>query len=90
MMIWKYSLKITDFQTLSMPVGAKVLSLHLQHGCPQLWALVDEGGPQELRTFTTIGTGNPIPSELKLGAFIGTYLARGDAVVFHVFEVEPT
>lgn len=83
--IWKYTLEIEDEQTVLMPEEAVPLSVQIQHGEPQLWALVDSAMPHKARTFKTIGTGNP-NTLTDSAEFIGTYqLGLGD-LVFHVFE----
>ena len=85
MRVWKYELKVTDLQTLSMPKGAKVLTVQSQYNTPQLWALVDEKAPVSARTFATYGTGNPMPDN-DPGEYVGTYQIVDGALVFHVFE----
>ena len=84
MKIWKWSLKITDTQTIEMPHGAKILCVQTQRGDPQLWALVNEGGNLEQRIFATYGTGHTVPD--SPGEYVGTYQVVGDQLVFHVFE----
>ena len=73
MRIWKWSLDITDAQTLTMPIGAKVLTAQIQwRSGLQLWALIDDAICQqkEARTFAVYGTGNPIPDDP--GEYIAT------------------
>ena len=84
MKIWKYTLQMHDLQTLTIPVGAKLLSLQMQEGQPQLWALVNEAAPCEPRRITVYGTGQPIYNDP--GVFIGTF--QYGEYVFHVFEAE--
>lgn len=87
MRIWKWTLQVTDYQELLMPRGAEVLSVQMQGGDPQLWALVDETAPTESRAFSTYGTVKPMPDLPDIiGRFIGTYQTHGGALVFHVFE----
>ena len=86
MRIWKWTLQVTDLQAVQMPRGATVLSVQLQHGMPQVWALVDETAPQEPFTFAAYGTGNPMPEVVDFGRFVGTYQLDDGALVFHVFE----
>lgn len=86
MRIWKWPLQVTDLQQVQMPRGAQVLSVQMQGGAPQLWALVDEKAPAEPRTFATYGTGNPMPEVADYGQFVGTYQMHGGSLVFHVFE----
>ena len=86
MRIWKWTLDVIDLQYVQMPRGAKVLSVQMQGGAPQLWALVDEKETQEPRAFTTYGTGHPLPEVLDYGRFVGTYQVHNGELVFHVFE----
>jgi len=85
MKIWKWTLQITDLQQIEMPIGAEILSVQVQHGLPQVWALVKESNETEKRTFITCGTGNPIPE--NIGRYLGTYQCDNGALVFHVFAV---
>jgi hypothetical protein len=85
MRIWKWTLEVTDRQQLQIPGGAKMLTVQVQHGMPQLWALVDEKAPLITRTIATYGTGNPLPDGYP-GEYVGTYQFGGGALVFHVFE----
>lgn len=85
--IWKYELEIAP-QQVSMPKGAKILSVANQDGEICLWALVDQHAPTEERSIEVIGTGwnldkehKSISSELT---FIGTVLVG--PYVWHVFE----
>ncbi len=39
--IFKYTLHLNDSIKIKMPVGAEILTVQLQYGKPQLWALVD-------------------------------------------------
>jgi hypothetical protein len=88
MRIWKWTLEVTDRQQLPIPGGAKLLTVQVQHGMPQLWALVDEKAPIIHRTIATYGTGNPLPDG-DPGQYVGTYQIRGGALVFHVFDMAP-
>ena len=85
MRIWKWTLAVTDLQSLSIPEGARLLTVQAQGDMPQLWALVDEKAPIVHRNFATYGTGNPMPDG-DPGQYVGTYQIRGGALVFHVFE----
>jgi hypothetical protein len=83
--IWKFSLLVTDFQTITMPRGAVILDVQVQHGGPQLWAQVDPDAMREARVFRMYGTGNYMPDG-DPGRYIGTFqIADGD-LVFHVYE----
>lgn len=89
--IYKYRLAVTDTQTISMPAGAKLLTVQVQSGNsaqgdhPYLWALVETVAPLEDRTFITVGTGHPV-SDDSLN-YLGTYQLHDGRLVFHVFEL---
>lgn len=86
MKIWKWTLAVTDVQTIQMPVGATVLTVQVQGEEPQIWALVDETIHRYTsRKFAAYGTGNPMPDG-DPGRYVGTYQIHGGALVFHVFE----
>lgn len=55
--IWKYPLSDLTNQKIQMPVGAKILSVQVQHSTPTIWALVDPSSPTQDRRFRVIGTG---------------------------------
>lgn len=82
MRILKYSLEITDRQTIQMPDFAKILTVQIQNGIPQLWALVDEAHPRVNRIIRTYGTGRSI--DRPISKYIGTY--QTDRFIFHVFD----
>jgi hypothetical protein len=84
MRIWKWTLTITDLQSLEMPHGAKIITVQVQHGEPQLWALCDENAEKEKRNIAIYGTGNPVPD--VPGTYIGTFQVRDGLLVFHVFD----
>jgi hypothetical protein len=80
--IWKYTLPLQDVVTLTMPVGAEVLSVGLQDGNITLWAMVHSTAPRMDRVFYVYGTGNPING--GEGRFIGT--VQMNYFVWHIFE----
>ena len=40
--VYKYPLKIDDYQQVILPMGAKILCIKVQNGTPCLWALIDK------------------------------------------------
>jgi hypothetical protein len=72
-----------------MPRLAWLLTVQVQHGEPQLWAVV-EPGPEEFerRHVAIVGTGNPMPA-YSIGNYLGTFQLSEGALIFHVFEVFP-
>ena len=86
MTIWRYPLPVTDHQTISLPLGARVLSVGHQHNEPSIWVLVDENTTFSTpRTFHMLGTGYPTGGICSMH-FLGTLLLHDGSLVFHVFE----
>jgi hypothetical protein len=94
MTIWKYDLPIRDeghavgwdgAYRLTMPVGARPLSVGVQAGKAVMWALVDEDAPLALKTFSIVATGRPAPSRAE-SRFIGTLELAGGGIILHFFE----
>lgn len=86
MRIWKYSLAVSDVQSLSMPAGAKLLDVQMQHNFCRLWVLCDENAPSETRHLAIYGTGHSIPADP--GEYVATFQVADGSGVFHVFEVQ--
>ena len=83
--IFKYPLKATEWQFVSMPEGAEILCVQTQRETPCLWALVDPAMAPKMRKIYVYGTGHDIPDNLHL-AYIGTFQLEGGTLVFHAFE----
>ncbi len=81
--IWKYTLPEKSYPVISMQKGARVLSVDVQHGKVQVWALVDPNAVEELREFRMAGTGDSLEEEIVSWRFIGT-VQMGD-FVWHIF-----
>lgn len=84
--IWKFDLRFTDAQVISMPFNAEVISVQMQDVSLCLWAkgcstnqVITE------RVFCVYGTGHPMFDVDQ--TFIGT--VQADRLVWHVFEVSP-
>jgi hypothetical protein len=87
--IHKYTLAITDKQTIQMPVGAGILTVQNQNESLCMWAQVDDQPHRvESRAFAVIGTGHEMREYNSLG-YLGTVQFQGGALVFHVFEIDP-
>lgn len=84
MKVFKYSLPILGETEVMMPIGARVLSIDLQRGVPQIWALVNDGNDLEKRCFLIAATGEKITYVAPL--FIGT-IQMDNGFVFHCFEI---
>lgn len=83
--IYKYTLKVTDEQTVMLPEGARVLSVANQGDDMVLYAHVDPRKPENAKVRVFIyGTGNPaiVPDTAR---FMGTFSQRGGRLMWHVF-----
>jgi hypothetical protein len=90
--VWKFPVPmggLEDVFTIDVPHGAEPLTVQLQGGDPQLWALVDPSQPRETRTFRIAGTGHSITERIAGAGYIGTFQVLNGRLVFHVFEIEP-
>lgn len=83
MRIWKYSLIITDAQSICLPQKAIILSVQMQDNDLNMWVLHDREYADDLRHFAIYGTGHNTPG--NPGSYIATVQDRG--LVWHVFEV---
>jgi len=79
--VWKYDLYFSPNVNITMPKGAKILSVQNQYDNLHLWALVDTEAPLELRTFAVFETGE---FKESYGNHLATVQIRG--FVWHVFE----
>jgi hypothetical protein len=85
--IYKYSIGVTDMQTVEMPEGAEILTVQVQHGTPCLWAIVDPQRSQtKKRSIKMFGTGQPVNYEFHGCKYIGTVQMNGGQLVWHYFE----
>lgn len=81
--IWKYALDV-GHSIIAMPAGAQVLTVQMQNGSPQLWALVDPTAKKKQRHFRVVGTGHEFdPTGCE---YVATFQVPG--LVFHVFEAK--
>ena len=86
--IYKYTLAITDFQSIELPKDSQILSVQAQQGQPCLWALVDPKAPKVKRNFAIHGTGHPVEKAHRK-IHIGTFKLSAGNLVFHCFEIFP-
>ena len=87
--VWKFGVPLPgpDLFTIDMPECAELLTVQVQHGEPQVWALVTPGNPIESRTFRIAGTGHPIAEHVE--EYVGTFQMLSGSLIFHLFEVRP-
>lgn len=85
MIIYRYPIKITDTQTVLMPINAKILCVQIQRDELFLWAQVEPfNTDKNARTIDIFGTGCLVDDQ-RPRIYIGTFQA-GYALVRHVFE----
>lgn len=82
--IWKYKLDTTDLQTIIAHRPAKCLTVQTQGEEVYLWALVDDSEVTKNIYIEMIGTGSPIPNNLRV--YLGTVQLLNEKLVLHVFE----
>jgi len=83
--IYKYPIKIADFQTIDLHRHARILSVQIQDDQPMLWALVDPSLGLVTRYFQTVGTGNSVAGVLYWSTHIATF--QLPPFVWHLFEL---
>jgi hypothetical protein len=83
--VWKFPIPESgpDVFSIEMPSGAEILTIQVQQGHPQMWALVTPGVHVISRIFRIAGTGHPIDDGLI--GYIGTF--QWGSLVFHIFEI---
>lgn len=88
--IHKFTLLVTDEQVVPVKGLVKLLAVQVQHGAPQLWAVVDaaEDAPVTPVRLLTVGTGGPVTADV--GKHLGTYQLYGGSFVGHVFVLGAT
>jgi hypothetical protein len=85
MRIFKYPLRVTDHQSVPLPLGARILSVQFQDIWLSLWAAVDpKEALTEARHIRIYGTGHELDSS---GRFITT--VQQGSLVWHIFEEAP-
>lgn len=86
--IHKFPLEAKKSQTVEMPAGATILSVHEQNSQPTLWALVNtenEPAKRAIYIVTTDEDASPLFDQ-RFCRFVGTVLLHGGILVVHVFE----
>jgi len=85
--IWKFEMEIKNFQLVSMPEGAEILSAKAQNEIPTIWALVNPENKKEARSFFIIMTGKEIPRNCAMKYISTIQIMKGlYQYVMHIFE----
>lgn len=80
--VWKYTLERFGPSSLSVPIGAEILSVQVQGASVAMWALVDPSAPLVVRSFLLAGTGHDLPD----GGLVHRGTVLDGVFVWHVFE----
>lgn len=84
--IHKFPVPYGTHGNLRLPASAQVLTVQMQNGVPQLWAVVTaDAPPSSHRGIFIIGAGFELPAET--GNYIATF--QDGPYVWHVFETAP-
>jgi hypothetical protein len=84
MVVYKYNLAVGDTVAVTLPKGARPVSVGFQGIKLRLWALVDPNeGEKEERFFQAAPTGEFIKDD---AVFIGSAQTYDQRFVYHVFE----
>lgn len=86
MTIYKYPLAVQDRQDVLLPAGSKILSVQMQRGSLQLWALVKETARHVPYTILIFQTGDTLPK--NYGLYVDTFQMQQGDLVFHVFVLK--
>lgn len=84
--VHKFPLTVNGRQTIVMPEGAEVSHVGLQGSTVCLWALVDTEKDYKPRTFTILGTGQPLDVPGGDVKPVGSFMVADGEFVFHVVE----
>lgn len=86
--VYKYAVPYpNDDFILNLPEGAEILTVQVQFGRPQMWALVDTGEnvPLVPRHFRFAGTGHSLELHGTY-LYIDTIQMHEGTLVWHIFE----
>lgn len=84
--IWKYEIPDKGMSEVSMPKKHTILNAQQQYGRIKIWAIVDDmDSDVEKTTFHLIGTGEKLPTNVKL-KYIATFQTFAGSQVHHLFE----
>ena len=87
MRVFKWKLPAASHFELTLPRGARLLTVQEQRGELMLWALVDPEAPTETRDFRIAGTGHLIDEDANTLRYVGTVQMSNGSLVWHVFEI---
>lgn len=84
--IWKFVLRVVDFQVVSVPPLSQILTVQTQGDDICLWVLVDPNSEKRVDYPVWVhGTGHPVDDAVTRGRYVSTVQLQGGRLVFHVF-----
>lgn len=85
--IFKYQLEVLNQQILTLPLGAEILTVQVQHEVVCLWALVNPKEKlEEERLIEMFGTGHSIEENKNWErVYLSTIQLSQGKLVFHIF-----
>jgi len=81
--IWKFPIPLEDEFEIEMPRAAELLHVETQNDQGCVWARVVPERAKEMRKFYLRGTGHSVDMDCE---HVGSFMLRGGALVFHIFE----
>ena len=84
--VWKFPLALRYQQAVSMPRGARILTVQMQEEALCLWALCNIQSEPRSRVIAILATGESAPGMCDL-KYISSFQQRGGEYVFHAFEI---
>jgi len=86
--IYKYTIAMDDIFVINLPEQAEILTVQVQHGTPQLWALIDPTKQKKEHVFRLAGTGHPIVyNGDEQYNYINSFQLHNGNLIFHLFEI---
>jgi hypothetical protein len=88
--IWKFSIEVTDEQTIRVPKGSRALTAQMQGNQLCLWVMLDTDNADRGVNMPVYihGTGHSVLPEAYHGRYLSTVQMDGGALIFHVFVGE--
>ncbi|NLX19723.1 MAG: hypothetical protein GXY53_10670 [Desulfobulbus sp.] len=85
--IWKFELTPNRIQSIPLPIGAQILSVHAREdSAPLMWVLVDPDMPTQERYLGIYTTNTAVPD--NPGRYIGSFFIYEGTLEFHLFEMD--
>ena len=86
--VWKYDIPLMPGEfTLDLPLNSLPLYIAEQDAFLRLWVEVDPSASVVPVRFLRVGTGHPMEHSSEQRRYVGSCLAHGGALVWHLFEI---